>query len=194
MEKNKYLFVKKNYNTKYLKFYTAKFETNGEPRDYYFVSRHDEEDLALLNKEIKPTAIDAFTYTGDKIIMIEEFRSPLNRKVFSFTAGLIEDGEDYKKAIKREVFEEIGGEVKNIELVQNYPMALCAGLTDEANIFAIVELSKIGKQHLETTEDIKVKTFTVDELEKKIQNSELELTVTGYLGCVLLINKIKANK
>ena len=51
MEKNKYLFVKKDYNTKYLKFYTAKFETNGEPRDYYFVSRHDEEDLALLNKE-----------------------------------------------------------------------------------------------------------------------------------------------
>ena len=126
--------------------------------------------------------------------MIEEFRSPLNRKVFSFTAGLIEDGEDYKKAIKREVFEEIGGEVKKIELVQNYPIALCAGLTDEANMFAIVELSKIGKQHLETTEDIKVKTFTVDELEKKIQNSELELTVTGYLGCVLLINKIKANK
>ena len=72
--------------------------------------------------------------------------------------------------------------------------ALSAGLTDEANMFAIVELSKIGKQHLETTEDIKVKTFTVDELEKKIQNSELELTVTGYLGCVLLINKIKANK
>ena len=194
MEKNKYLFVKKTYNTKYLKFYTAKFETNGEPRDYYFVSRHDEEDLALLSEEIKPTAIEAFTYMGDKIIMIEEFRSPLNRKFFSFTAGLIEDGEDYKKAIEREVFEEIGGEVKNIELIQNYPMPLCAGLTDEANMFAIVELSKLGKQHLEATEDIKVKTFTVDELEQKINNNELELTVSGYLGGILLINKIKANK
>lgn len=194
MEKNKYLFVKKDYNTKYLKFYTAKFETNGKPRDYYFVSRHDEKDLAILNKEIKPTAIEAYTYMGDKIIMIEEFRSPLNRKIFSFTAGLIEDGEDYKKAVEREVFEEIGGKVKNVELVQNYPMALCAGMTDEANIYTIVELESLGEQHLEATEDINVKIFTADELEKKIQNNELELTVSGYLGCVLLINKIKANK
>lgn len=194
MEKNKYLFVKQDLDKKFLKFYTAKFETNGKPRDYYFVSRHDEKDLAILNKEIKPTAIEAYTYMGDKIIMIEEFRSPLNRKIFSFTAGLIEDGEDYKKAVEREVFEEIGGKVKNVELVQNYPMALCAGMTDEANIYTIVELEALGEQHLEATEDINVKIFTADELEKKIQNNELELTVSGYLGCVLLINKIKANK
>lgn len=194
MEKNKYLFVKQDLDKKFLKFYTAKFETNGKPRDYYFVSRHDEKDLAILNKEIKPTAIEAYTYMGDKIIMIEEFRSPLNRKIFSFTAGLIEDGEDYKKAVEREVFEEIGGKVKNVELVQNYPMALCAGMTDEANIYTIVELEALGEQHLEATEDINVKIFTVDELEKKIQNNELELTVSGYLGCILLINKIKANK
>lgn len=194
MEKNKYLFVKQDLDKKFLKFYTAKFETNGKPRDYYFVSRHDEKDLAILNKEIKPTAIEAYTYMGDKIIMIEEFRSPLNRKIFSFTAGLIEDGEDYKKAVEREVFEEIGGKVKNVELVQNYPMALCAGMTDEANIYTIVELESLGEQHLEATEDINVKIFTADELEKKIQNNELELTVSGYLGCVLLINKIKANK
>ena len=57
MEKNKYLFVKKNYNTKYLKFYTAKFETNGEPRDYYFVSRRKESKLKLLTKDINAEGV-----------------------------------------------------------------------------------------------------------------------------------------
>ena len=64
--KQKLLKVEKNYNTKYLKFYTAKYETDGKPRDYYFVSRNDEKDLAIKNKEIKPTAIEAFTYYYDE--------------------------------------------------------------------------------------------------------------------------------
>lgn len=192
--KNKYLLVKKDLDKKFLKMYTVKYETNGKPRDYFFVSRHDEKDLAVMNDEITPTAIEAFTYIKEdnewKIIMIEEFRSAMNRKFYSFTAGLIEKGEEPNEAIKREVYEEIGGDVKNIELCQDYPMPLCAGMTDEANIFAIVELESLGKQHLEETEDITVRKFTVKELEKKIKSNELPLTVSGYLGAMLLINKL----
>ena len=196
---NKYLFVKKDLDKKFLKMYTATYETNGKDREYVFVSRHDEEDLAIVNDEVKPTAIEAFTYIKDisdnkyKIVMIEELRSAMNKRVISFCAGLIEDGEDYNKAIEREVYEEVGGKVKNIEILQNYPMSLCAGMTDEANIFSIVELESIGAQHLEDTEDIKVKIFDIDELEKKIKNNELMLTFTGYAGAMILINKLKEN-
>lgn len=189
--KNKYLFVKKLLDKKFLKFYSAKYETNDKERDYFFVSRNDEEDLAILNKEIKPTAIVAFTYYNDEIIMINEFRSALNRRVLSFCAGLIEEGETYEEAFKREIYEELGGEVKSLELCQNYPMPVCAGLTDEANVFAIIELSSIGNQHLEENEDIEVIRFKVEDLEEKIKNNELMLTASGYFGAMILINKIK---
>ena len=196
---NKYMFVKKDLDKKFLKMYTATYETKGKEREYFFVSRHDEDDLAVLNDRIKPTAIEAFTYIKDisddkyKIVMIEELRSPLNKIVVGFTAGLIEDGEDYRKAIEREVYEEIGGKIKNFELLQNYPLPVCAGMTDEANIFSIVELESIGVQHLEEMEDIKVLIFDIDELEKKIKNNELLLTFTGYAGAMILINKLKEN-
>ena len=191
MEKNEFINVKLELDKKFLKFYTAKYRTNGKNRDYYFVSRNDTENLTLVSGKIKPTAIEAFTYLGNKVIMIEEFRSAIGKKFYSFTAGLIEDGEDVKEAIKREIYEEIGGKVKNIELLQNYPMAICAGLTDEANYFAIVELESLGKQHLEETEDIKVKEFEVEELEKLIKHNKLPLTASGYFGAMMVINKIK---
>lgn len=192
---SKYLYVKEDLDKKFLKMYTVTYETNGKEREYVFVSRHNEEDLAVLNDEIKPTAIEAFTYIKEdgkwKVIMIEEFRSAINKYVTSFCAGLIEEGEDVNKAIEREVYEEVGGKVKNIQLLQNYPMSMCAGMTDEANYFALVELESMGKQHLEETEDIKVLVYDVDELEKKINNNEIMLTASGYLGAKELIWKLK---
>lgn len=191
--KHKLVNIEKNLDKKYLKFYTANYETNGKPRKYFFVSRHNEKDLALRNKNIKATAIEAFTYYLDenenmKVVMIEEFRSPIGRYVTSFPAGLIEKGEDVNKAIAREVKEEIGAEVNYIKLLQNYPMSMCAGMTDEANYMAIVQVKNLGEQHLEETEDIKVKIYDIEELHKKVENNELYLSASGYLGYLSLYN------
>lgn len=87
--KQKLISVEKNYGTKYLNFYTAKYQTDGKPRDYYFVSRNDINDLAIKNEQVKPTAIEAFTYTYDdngeiQVVMIEEFRSAVGKYVTSF--------------------------------------------------------------------------------------------------------------
>ena len=193
--KQKLLNIEKNYNTKYLKFYTAHYETDGKKRDYYFVSRHNEKNLALNNKEVLPTAIEAFTYFYDEdgemnVVMIEEFRSAIGRYVTSFPAGLIEKGEDVPTAICREVEEEIGAEVTSIHLLQNYPMSMCAGMTDEANYMALVEIKNIGKQHLEETEDIKVKIYKMSDLHKAVKRNELYLTASGYLGYITLYNEM----
>ena len=196
--KKELIEIEKLLDKKFLKFYKAKYliKQSNKETDYFFVSRNNTKDLAMIRSEIKPTAIEAFTYIKEddnyKIVMIEEFRSAMNRNFFSFTAGLIEEDEDYVEAIKREIKEEIGGITKNIELCQNYPIPICPGLTDEANIFAIVELESLGEQHLEELEDIKVRIFEIDDLERKINNNELLLTISGYLGCMLLINKIKS--
>ena len=191
----KVLSVEKNYNTKYLKFYTAHYKTDGKPRDYYFVSRNDEKDSAIKNKEIKPTAIEAFTYYYDEngemqVVMIEEFRSAIGRYVTSFCAGLIEKGEDVNKAIEREVKEEIGADVVRISLLQNYPLSMCAGMCDEANYMAIVEIKNIGEQHLEKTEDIKVKIYNMNDLHRMVTRNEINLTASGLLGYLALYNEM----
>ncbi len=191
--KQELISVEKNYGTKYLNFYTAKYQTDGKPRDYYFVSRNDINDLAIKNEQVKPTAIEAFTYMYDdngeiQVVMIEEFRSAIGKYVTSFCAGLIEQNEDVNKAIEREVYEELGAEVSNIELLQNYPLPMCAGMCDEANYMAMVQLKNMGEQHLEETEDIKVKIYNLRDLVKKIENNEIYLTVSGYLGFIVLYN------
>ena len=189
----KLLSVEKNYDTKYLKFYTAQYETDGNKRDYYFVSRNDVDNLAINHEEVKPTAIEAFTYTYDdngdiQVVMIEEFRSAIGKYVTSFCAGLIEKDEDVNKAIEREVYEELGAEVANIKLLQNYPLPMCAGMCDEANYMALVQVKNIGKQHLEKTEDIKLRIYSLQELNKKVENNEIYLTASGYLGYLVLYN------
>jgi len=190
------LNVKKDLDKKFLKFYTAQYMTDGKLRNYFFVSRHDERDLVMNNPDkVKPTAVECFTYIVEDgipyAIMVKEFRSAMGRYVMSFPAGLIENNESFETAITREVNEEVGGEVKSFKLIQNYPLAACAGMTDEANMFAIVELSKEGTQHLEETEDIEVHKIPLTVLQKKVKNNELELTLSGYLGVLSILNIFK---
>ena len=151
-------------------------------------------DLAINHDLVKPTAIEAFTYYVDpetmeiKVVMIEEFRSALGRYVTSFCAGLIENGEDVNKAIEREVYEEVGGKVEKITLLQDYPLSMCAGMCDEANYMAVVKLSSIGKQHLEETEDIKIKVYSLDELNSLLKNNQIYLTASGLLGYLSILS------
>lgn len=188
------LSVDLNLDKKFLKFYTAHYVTNNQPRDYFFVSRNSMKDLAINHDFVKPTAIEAFTYYVDpetmeiKVVMIEEFRSALGRYVNSFVAGLIENNEDVNKAIEREVYEEVGGKVEKITLLQDYPLSMCAGMCDEANYMAVVKLSSIGVQHLEATEDIKIKVYSLDELSLLIKNNQIYLTASGLLGYLSILS------
>lgn len=200
--KQELLSIEKDLDKKFLKMYTAHYKTDGKDRDYFFVSRHDEKDLALNNDDVIPTAIEAFTYYQKKkgflfwkkthtyVVMIEEFRSAIGKYVLSFPAGLIEKDEEVYNAIIREVYEEVGGEVSDIKLLQKYPLTMCAGMTDESNYMATVKLESFGKQHLEETEDINVKVYEINDLKKKISNNELYLTASGYLGYLSILNEI----
>ncbi len=49
---------------------------------------------------------------GDKVLLIREFRYPLNSWCISFPAGLVEPGENFERAINRELAEETGYQVR----------------------------------------------------------------------------------
>ena len=163
----------------------------------YFTSRNEVPNLSCVrnkrNSQILPNAIEAFTYIKNenesKIVMIKEFRATLNSWIYSFPAGLIEKGESAEDALIREVSEEIGGEIKDFKFLQNYPVAMCVGVSDESNMLAVVELNELKEQHLDEGENIQVVSFNPKELKEKIVNNELKLTASGLLGVIILLQK-----
>ena len=191
-------------SNKFLNFYLAQYEDNkSNISNYYFASRNKTQDLACVladrNSYIKPNAIEAFTYIDNEdercVVMIREFRKPLNSYVYSFPAGLIEEGESPEIALCREVKEEIGGIIDTFNFCQNYPLAMCAGLTDESNMLAVVKLKRaeVSAQNLDENEVIDVVKFDPYSLAEKIKYNEIKLTASGYLGAILLLYKLGIN-
>lgn len=189
-------------STKFLNFYQLTYETNtGSERKYYFTSRNSVDELVCLknrrNSIITPNAIEAFTYIDNDsercVVMIKEFRMPLNSYVYSFPAGLVELGESPDKALVREVSEEVGGDIQDFKFLQNYPMSMCAGLSDESNMLALVRLNSLGDQHLDVGENIEVVKFDPDDLYNKIKSNEITLTASGLLGATIILNKLGKN-
>ena len=103
-----------------------------------------------------------------EIVLIKEFRAPLNGYEIGFPAGLVEEGEEVIDAARRELKEETG---LNLDKVYFCTPSLYSspGLTDENVPVMFVEASgQISTEYLEETEDIKVFTIALDQVEKHI--------------------------
>jgi len=92
--------------------------------------------------------------TGE-VILIKQYRVPLNQYVIEFPAGLIEGNEAPGFAGLRELEEETGYTGKVVSV--SPPLSTSAGLTSENIYLVIVEISPdIKEQMLEDSEDIEV--------------------------------------
>lgn len=107
--------------------------------------------VVVIIATLQPTA---------EILLIRQFRPPVNAFVIEFPAGLVDPGENIAAAAKRELFEETGyiGEVE----WQSSPGASSAGLTGEllTNVVMTVDQNRSEncqpRQDLQDGEDIAV--------------------------------------
>lgn len=109
----KLLKIVKETDNKYLNLYHAFYQyENGKVKEYEFASRRNQERLVLNNNERRADAVRILPYykKGDNIfvVFIKEFRSPLNRYIYSLPAGMVDEGESSESAAIRETYEEIG--------------------------------------------------------------------------------------
>ncbi|MBR5376634.1 MAG: NUDIX hydrolase [Lachnospiraceae bacterium] len=84
---------------------------NGDLFKYYFATRRGDGLLRIDTHSTDPDGISLFAVYGekkDRVVLIREFRYPINDFIYDVPAGLIEDGEDAKKAAIREFREETG--------------------------------------------------------------------------------------
>lgn len=161
MSKPKLLKLKENYISHHLSLYHSISMVNDHVKEYDFVSRHNfmSREPEVLGQPYKQESVGIFVFNKDKskMLLIKEFRYPINNYVISTPAGLIDSGESITDAAIRELYEEVGytKEQVTIESVLQ-PSYSSVGLSDEqtASVFVTVDDSIKPKQHLEASEDI----------------------------------------
>lgn len=91
-----------------------------------------------------------------KLILIREFRIPINDYELAFPAGLFEPGEDFAEVARRELKEETGLDL--VRLLHVSPtLVSSAGLSDESFVMVFVECTgEISTTGAEGSEDITV--------------------------------------
>lgn len=161
---NKINSINKVIDNKFLKFYQIDANTKtGKNFDYYFVSRNDSENLKINTRKMDPEGIVVYAITKEsnpRLLLIKEYRYPLDDMVYALPAGLVDVGENLGDAAAREVQEETGyrfEEYTGGDSCFRRPFLMGVGYTDEAStaVFGYVDLENC-KQECEDTEEIEV--------------------------------------
>jgi len=157
--------------TKYLKLYNAEYiNKNGKTRNWTIASRKDLD--TVKNKFFNGTEdnIDAVIIVAthieqNKIVIIKQFRVPINDYVYELPAGLVDSGEDFMTTVKRELKEETGLDLIQIDYEKSKTKAyVSTGMTDECiSLIYCTCKGNISSKYLEADEDIEAMLLSKEE-------------------------------
>lgn len=195
MKKTKIKDVEVLARTKFLSLYNAKYENkNGREKNWTIASRKGTEVLnetLLQGKEDKVDAvvIVAFHKSEKKLVLVKQFRVPINDYIYELPAGLVDQGEDTLNSLKRELKEETG-----LDLVEIIPgigrdkVYLSPGMTDESvNLVYCTCEGDISKDGLEEDEDLEPLLISKEEA-KAILESDSKIDIKCLMVLQLFIN------
>ena len=140
------------YSGKWLNFEKITYKDSKEQiRSWENVKRTPDRGAAVIIALLRPS---------DKLVLIRQFRPPVDNYVIEFPAGLIDEGEDSKSSAIRELKEETGYKGKIINV--STPVYSSPGLTDETVSIVFVDIDENDPENInpeslnEATEDIQV--------------------------------------
>ena len=153
--------IRKVTDNRYLNFYDmeATFK-DGSQAPYYMASRNgDPTTLKAVTHKNKADGVVIYgVYGGDRLVLIRQFRFPVNDYVYEFPAGLVDPGEDPAQAAVREMFEETGLTFTPRDGgFCSRPFFTTVGMTDEACAMAFGTCTGVPSDlHQEFSEEIQV--------------------------------------
>lgn len=138
-------------------------DTKGKHFHYYFASRNDADHIKIRTKTTKPEGIVIYAATTEpepRLVLLRQYRYPLDDYMYELPAGLIDGDESPALAAIREMKEETGLEFTEYTGGSDRyrrPYYLGPGMTDEtdATVYGTVSGAISGALN-EDTEDIQV--------------------------------------
>lgn len=174
--------------TKFLSLYNVEYTNKkGDSKSWIVASRKDMATLNLqiqkkIEERVDAVMIVAVHEESKKLVLVKQFRVPLNDYVYELPAGLIDGDEDIKLAVSRELKEETGLKVVDIVNKEDIKaLYISVGMTDESVALVYCYCSgEISGDYLEDDEDIEV--CMVNQLEaKELINSNPKMDIKMYM-------------
>lgn len=129
-----------------------------------------------------PPCVCAVAITADnKVILVEQYRHPVQDVLLEIPGGFIDEGETPEQAIARELLEETGYEFDSYERLGQ--LAANPGiLNNYTYLFLARGGKKIAEQHLDANEEIRMSFIPVEELENLMKENKIQQAL--HAGCV----------
>ena len=130
--------VKRQTNNRFLNLYELDAVFRDGSRAPYYVSsrRKDADSIKAVTHDNHADGVILYGVYGeekDKVVLIRQFRYPINGYVYEFPAGLVEPNEDMLEAGIREMQEETGLEFRPVDAGSySRPFFTTIGMTDES--------------------------------------------------------------
>lgn len=162
-------------------------DRKGNPGHYYVASRAKKtEALELVTQKQEADGVIIYSLYGekkDRVVLVRQYRYPINGYVYEFPAGLVEAGEHCRDAAVREMKEETGLTFHPLTVDNFYekPYYTSVGMTDEccAMVYGCSE-GIVDLGGLEDTEELEVVLADREEV-RRILKEERVAAVCAYM-------------
>ena len=176
--------IKKQTDNRYLNLYELDATFRDGSRAPYFVAsrRKNADAIKAATHDNQADGVILYGVYGeekDKVVLVRQYRYPIDGYVYEFPAGLVEPGEDMLEAGKREMFEETGLNFTPVRTAP--PFYTSIGMTDEScgTVFGYCS-GEPSNAHQEGSEDIQVVLADRDEC-KRILKEENVAIMCAYM-------------
>ena len=188
MKNTKIKEIKPLVETKFVGLYEVSYKNKlGDDRTWTVASRKNKEELSeiyLNDKEgdIDAVVIAAFHKEYKKLILIKQFRVPINNYIYELPAGLVDNNAGMEKAVQRELKEETGLDIVKINKIKSKnKIYLSPGMTDESVAFVYCTCNgELSKEFLEEDEDIEPLLISQDDARRILSENE-EIDIKAFL-------------
>lgn len=180
--------INKQTENRFLNLYDleAKDRMGGDIHYYVSSRAKTQNDLKINTRNEKPDGVIIYSLYGekkDRVVLVRQYRYPLDDYVYELPSGLVDQGEDYRQAGIREMKEETGLDFSPLtpDTLYERPFFTSVGMTDEccATVYGYAS-GQISREDLEDTEDLEVVLADREEV-RRILKEERVAIMCAYM-------------
>ncbi|PBI44999.1 NUDIX hydrolase [Clostridioides difficile] len=134
-------------------------------------------------------AVGIVAITDDnKVVLVKQFRKPIEKPIFEIPAGKLEKNESPKECAERELKEETGYSAKNIKLIHKFFTS--AGFSNEIMFVYLATGLTPGENNLDADEFLDVYEIELEEAYNMVLKNDVEDAKTS-IGLLLVKDMFK---